>query len=315
MSELPTSRRFVFILTAVAVGICSATQARINGSLGAALASGVHSATVSFGVGLAVLILITLCIPRAQRGMKQVIRALGNRSMPWYGLLGGVLGAVFVLAQGVAVPTLGVAMFMTSMVLGQLLGSLAVDATGFLGAPKRGISLFRVLGAILTAIAVVIIGLGTSLSAAAIPLLIFGVFAGVCISLQMAVTGLVNVHAGEPVAPGLVNFFVGTIVLAIAAVIAQVAGWVDVQPFPGPVEWYFYIGGALGVLYLIVVAAVVRHLGVFLLTLSVVAGQLIGALIFDLAAGHVSILVLIGVPLAFLGIVVANLTTLRRPGH
>jgi transporter family-2 protein len=297
------------------VGICSATQARVNGSLGASIASGVHAATISFLVGLVVLILITLCVPSARRGLGAVLKAVRTRQLPWYGLGGGVLGAVFVLAQGVSVPTLGVAMFMTSMVLGQLLGSLLVDATGFLGAPKRGISLFRVLGAILTAIAVVVIGLGTELNAAAIPLLVLGVFAGACISLQMAVTGLVNVHSGEAVAPGLVNFFVGTVVLAIAAVIAQAAGWVQLAPLPGADEWYLYVGGALGVLYLIVVAAVVRHLGVFLLTLSVVAGQLIGALLFDLAAGHVSILVLIGVPLAFLGIVVANLRTVRRPGN
>lgn len=303
------------MLTAVVVGICSATQARVNGSLGASVASGVHAATISFLVGLVVLILITLCVPSARRGLGAVLKAVRTRQLPWYGLGGGVLGAVFVLAQGVSVPTLGVAMFMTSMVLGQLLGSLLVDATGFLGAPKRGISLFRVLGAILTAIAVVVIGLGTELNAAAIPLLVLGVFAGACISLQMAVTGLVNVHSGEAVAPGLVNFFVGTVVLAIAAVIAQAAGWVQLAPLPGADEWYLYVGGALGVLYLIVVAAVVRHLGVFLLTLSVVAGQLIGALLFDLAAGHVSILVLIGVPLAFLGIVVANLRTVRRPGN
>jgi transporter family-2 protein len=303
------------MLTAVVVGICSATQARVNGSLGASIASGVHAATISFLVGLVVLILITLCVPSARRGLGAVLKAVRTRQLPWYGLGGGVLGAVFVLAQGVSVPTLGVAMFMTSMVLGQLLGSLLVDATGFLGAPKRGISLFRVLGAILTAIAVVVIGLGTELNAAAIPLLVLGVFAGACISLQMAVTGLVNVHSGEAVAPGLVNFFVGTVVLAIAAVIAQAAGWVQLAPLPGADEWYLYVGGALGVLYLIVVAAVVRHLGVFLLTLSVVAGQLIGALLFDLAAGHVSILVLIGVPLAFLGIVVANLRTVRRPGN
>lgn len=312
MSELPTSKRIVYILTAIAVGICSATQARINGSLGAELSSGVHAATVSFGVGLIALIVITLCVPPAQRGLKQVLRAVAGRSLPWYGLGGGVLGAVFVLAQGVAVPTLGVAMFMTSMVLGQLLGSLVIDATGFLGAPKRGISLFRIVGAVLTAVAVTLIGLGTELNVAAIPLLLFGVFAGVCISLQMAVTGLVNSHAGEPVAPGLVNFFVGMVVLALAAVLAPVAGWVELGPFPGLDEWYLYLGGVLGVIYLMVVAAVVRHLGVFLLTLSVVAGQLIGSLVFDLAAGHVSVLVLIGVPLAFLGILVANLTTLRR---
>lgn len=315
MSELTTPRRIVFMLTAVVVGICSATQARVNGSLGASVASGVHAAAISFLVGLIVLILITLCVPSARRGLFAVVKAVRTRKLPWYGLGGGVLGAVFVLAQGVSVPTLGVAMFMTSMVLGQLLGSLLVDATGFLGAPKRGISLFRVLGAILTAIAVVAIGLGTELTAAKIPLLVLGVFAGACISLQMAVTGLVNAHSREAVAPGLVNFFVGTVVLAIAAVIAQSVGWVRLAPLPGADEWYLYVGGALGVLYLIVVAAVVRHLGVFLLTLSVVAGQLIGALLFDLAAGHVSILVLIGVPLAFLGIVVANLRTVRRPGN
>ncbi|UQN14940.1 DMT family transporter [Gulosibacter sp. ACHW.36C] len=299
----------------MAVGICSATQARVNGSLGASIASGVHAATISFLVGLLVLILITLLVPSAKRGLGSVVRAVRTRHLPWYGLGGGVLGAVFVLAQGVAVPTLGVAMFMTSMVLGQLLGSLLVDATGFLGAPKRNLSVFRVAGAILTGIAVVVIGLGTELTLAALPLLVLGVFAGACVSLQMAVTGLVNVHSGEAVAPGLINFFVGAVVLALAAVLAQAAGWVAPAPLPGADEWYLYVGGALGVLYLIVVAAVVRHLGVFLLTLSVVAGQLIGALLFDLAAGHVSILVLVGVPLAFLGIVVANLSTFRRPGN
>jgi transporter family-2 protein len=296
----------------VLVGIGSATQSRVNGSLGTALGSGFHAATISFAVGLVLLVAIALAFGRVRRGLRSVLEALAEGRLPWWGLIGGALGSTFVLSQGLAVPTLGVAVFMTSMVLGQLVGSLLVDAAGLFGAPKRPISLMRVAGALLTALAVALIGWGGNIGPEALPFMALAVGSGAAISVQMAVTGLVNAHAGEPVSPGLINFVVGTLILGAVALIAESSGWVEVAPLPGLDEWWLYLGGILGVLYLLLVAAVVHIIGVFLLTLSVVAGQLIGSLVFDVAAGHASVLLFVGVPLAFCGIVTANLGARRR---
>ncbi|KAB1642255.1 DMT family transporter [Gulosibacter chungangensis] len=300
----PWLRNLVLVLT-VLMGVGSATQSRINGSLSAAIGSGPHAAAISFGVGLLLLIVITLFRKDARQGVRRIATAVRGRELPWWGLLGGACGASFVLAQGVAVPFLGVAVLMTSMVVGQLLGSLAVDHFGLMGAPKKRITWMRGIGATLAILAVVLIGIDAGMDLEMVGLMLFSACSGFLLALQLGITGTVRSHAQDSISPSLLNFIVGFIILAAASLLSSALGWVDFTGFP--TEWWLYLGGIIGVVYLFLIASVVRTIGVFVLSLALVGGQLLGSLIFDLASGHASWMLGVAAALAFVGITVAHL--------
>jgi len=87
------------VLTAFAGGLV-ALQAPINSKLGKTIGT-LPAATVSFALGLVVLTTLTVLVGG---GFGDVGKA---GSLPWYYLLGGVLGAVYVTTVLVAVRTLG----------------------------------------------------------------------------------------------------------------------------------------------------------------------------------------------------------------
>lgn len=299
----------LLLVIAVLVGVGSATQSRINGTLAETVGSGPHAAAIAFGTGLALLLLLTACVKSARAGLRRTIAAARGGEMPWWGFLGGACGASFVLAQGLSVPFLGVAVFMTSMVVGQLLGSLAVDHFGWLGAPVQRISWMRGIGTLLALLAVGLVGLGGGVTLGSTGFMAIGAVAGFLVALQLGITGTVRQHARESVSPALINFAVGFAVLLGAALLASLLGLVEFSGLPR--EWWLYLGGVIGVIYIFVTASVVRGLGVFMLSLSLVGGQLVGSLFFDLLSGHFSWLLLCGVVLAFVGILVSHLGARR----
>lgn len=310
------SRRWlkpVLIAAAIVMGVLSSTQSRINGALAVDIGSGPHAAAISFATGLTILLVLFAFQRRAWHGMRRVMIAVRGGSLPWWGLLGGACGSMFVLAQGLTVPLLGVAVLMTSMVVGQLFGSLAIDHYGWLGTPKFRVTWMRAVGAALAVVGVAAVGAGGGVALESVGLVAFGVFGGVLISLQLAITGTVRQVAQESVSPNVLNFAVGTVVLVFAATVSQVTGAVDFTGLPQlPEQWWLYVGGAIGVTYIFLVANVVRGLGVFALSLSLVGGQLLGALGFDIAEGNSGWMLFVGVALAFVGIVVSHLAARRR---
>ncbi|MDQ3732092.1 MAG: DMT family transporter, partial [Pseudomonadota bacterium] len=80
---------------------------------------------------------------------------LSNASAaPLWAWIGGILGAAWVLIAVVAVPKVGAALTIAAVVFGQLLGSLLLDTFGWLGAPRIPLNSWRVAGAALLFIGV-----------------------------------------------------------------------------------------------------------------------------------------------------------------
>jgi bacterial/archaeal transporter family-2 protein len=107
-----------------------AVQARVNGELGARLSDGIAAATISFGIGLAILSVFILLTSAGRRGLQAVQSALRSGTLRWWHLLGGVCGGFVVATQGLTVATLGVAVFTVALVAGQSASSLVVDRSG-----------------------------------------------------------------------------------------------------------------------------------------------------------------------------------------
>ena len=68
------------------------------------------------------------------------------RTVPWYALCAGAFGLVVIAAVSYAIPRIGVAGAVTSIVAGQLLLSALLDHFGWLGAAVRPLDPTRLLG-------------------------------------------------------------------------------------------------------------------------------------------------------------------------
>ena len=108
--EVTPARLAVALVAAFGTGTLVATQSRINGELAQRLGDGFLAAFISFASGLVILGIASLVWRPGRRGIARVVTALRERSIPWWLVLGGTGGALFVLAQGLTVGLLGVAL-------------------------------------------------------------------------------------------------------------------------------------------------------------------------------------------------------------
>ena len=133
----------VLLLLALAAGVLLPVQAGINAQLRSVLGSPLAAALVSFLVGTAGLATaaVILRVPIGIRG--------GWVASPWWYWVGGLIGALYVVATIVLAPRLGAATMIAAIVAGQMLASLVLDQYGLLGFPSHSISDLRVLGAAL----------------------------------------------------------------------------------------------------------------------------------------------------------------------
>ncbi|WP_068273205.1 DMT family transporter [Aldersonia kunmingensis] len=266
------------LLLAFLVGALVAAQARVNGELGDRLGDGVLAALISFGVGL-VLLCIALAVSAEPRSRFRAVReAVRGGSLPRWQLLGGLCGAALVSCQGLTVATIGVATFTVAVVGGQLLGSLWVDRTGLAPSGATPVTALRALGAAVALAAVAVAGFGQwNAEGGSLWLAVLPAMAGGGLAFQQAVNGRVGVSGG-PIVAAWVNFAVGTSALVlVAGVVVAVRGWPD----SWPTDVWLYFGGALGVVLIALGVLAVRWIGVLLLGLASVGGQLAGALVLD----------------------------------
>lgn len=265
-------------LTVVSGGLV-ALQSRVNGQLARALDDYSVAAVISFGSGLVLLLVLAAAWPGGRRGLVRLGVAFRAGAVPWWMLLGGVAGAWFVATQGIAVGVLGVALFTIGIVAGQTLGGVVFDVIGIGPGGRRPLSVARVAGAVLALAAV-----GWAVSAqvsASVPLwvMLLPFTAGIGASWQQAMNGRVRTASASALAATVANFAVGTAVLVgVMLVHAASVGWPDRMP----ADWWLYTGGAIGCVFIAAQAVLVRRVGVLLLALGLVAGQLTAALALDL---------------------------------
>jgi transporter family-2 protein len=228
---------------------------------------------------------ISLVLPKGRAGLARIVPAVRDRQFPRYYVLAGCIGGFFVFAQSFTVGLLGVALFTVAAVTGQTLSGLLVDRTGLGPGGKRPITGIRVLGSILTVAAVAwavsprFSGPGSGPLDLLAPVLL-PVLAGFLMSFQQAMNGTATVHYGTPITATLVNFIAGAVLLW-AALLVKIATVGPGKALPG--EWWYYLGGPLGCVFIALLALLVRSLGVLVMGLGTIAGQLLGSLGLDLA--------------------------------
>lgn len=123
------------------VGGLIAMQPAVNAGLGKATGS-VAAAFVSFAIGTLLLAAIVALSGQAP-GLSEAL------NIPWYYLLGGVLGAAYVFTALVIVSSIGAGGVAAATITGQLTLSIFLDKVGFLGLEEQPITIERVIGVVL----------------------------------------------------------------------------------------------------------------------------------------------------------------------
>jgi bacterial/archaeal transporter family-2 protein len=306
------ARNAAGLAIAILGGVGLAGQGRVNGELGHRLGDGVAAAVVSFGSGLALLVVAMVVLPVGRRGFAALRDALHTRGVRWWECAGGVVGGYFVAAQGLTVVALGLAVFTVALVAGQVASSLVVDRAGLGPGGPRPASAPRVVAAALAVVAVVVALADRAGSPRALGLAALPAAAGIAVAWQQAMNGRVQARAGALTATS-VNFAVGTAALVVVyAVVAAVRG----VPERWPPEWWLYIGGPLGIVFVLAAVAVVRVIGVLLLGLGLIAGQVLGSLALDAVApargDGPAVNTVVGAVLTLVAVAVAALPPDRR---
>ncbi len=303
--------RIAGALGAFAIGIAVAAQARINGALGVRLDDGVAAALISFGCGLLVLCVVVAGSARLRAGAAAARAALGTR-LPWWQYAGGMCGAFYVASQGLSAAVLGVALFGVAVIAGQLTSSLVVDRLGLGPGGATAVTVPRVAGSVL-ALAGVIVASWGQFHAGDVWLVLLPAAAGLGIAWQQAMNGHVGAVTG-PLVATWINFGVGTVALTLALVVEVAVRGLPERLPPDP---WLYLGGFLGIAFIAMGVVVVRWVGVLLLGLGTVAGQMVGGVLLDVlfpAQRALTVPVLVGCGITVLAVLVAaGRSPARRP--
>lgn len=299
-------QRAAGVALAIVAGFAAALQSRVNGTLATETGTAFGTAALSFGSGL---VLLTLALPFSRAGrsaLGQLAAGLRRGGAPgglrWWECLGGLGGAFYVMSQGLTVDALGVAVFTIALVAGQSVSSLVIDRLGLAPGGVRLVTVGRALGPMLTVVAVVVVS-GAGAATAALGLALFPLVAGVLQSFQQALNGRVRAAVrptdgggdrgrgdGGVLAATFVSFLVGTAALLVVFGVSLATGGAPAGALPTrmPADLLLYSGGLLGIVFIALQAAVVQRIGVLLLGLGMIAGQVVGALVLDVASPAVA---------------------------
>jgi len=137
----------LYALFAFVAGCVLPVQAGVNARLAEWVGGPVRAALVSFVVGLLALFALVLLFYRTRS-----TGSLGEA--PWWLWMGGLLGAVYVVAAAVTAPRLGAATLVVLVVAGQAVMGLVVDHFGWVGFPEEPVSAGRIAGVVLLGVGV-----------------------------------------------------------------------------------------------------------------------------------------------------------------
>jgi transporter family-2 protein len=143
----------VYLLSAIVIGAAFAAQPAINGAAARILGSAFPATALSVAITLLASIIVMI-LGRTTPSLETMAQ------LPWWVVMGGLIGLFVVGGGTMIVPVTGAAVFFVCLIAGQLFGSVLLDHIGAFGLPVREIGTLRLLGILLTFGGVILVRYG-----------------------------------------------------------------------------------------------------------------------------------------------------------
>ena len=277
------------IILGFLAGVGLPIQTSVNTRLRKKVGSPYNASLVSFVVALlflSALLLITgqgLHIPLAQ--------LLNEPAWIW---IGGICGLVFLTGNILLFSKLGGVQTVVLPVLGQILMGLIIDNFGLFYSQKTPLSVFRIAGAVMVILGVVLVSMAKENKTASEKLQksesttlwiwrAFGIFAGMLSATQIAVNGYLGKVVGSPIKASAISFTVGIIFLAIICIVLHFKNGKS-ESFKNESAknpWWMWICGILGGLYILANVYLSRIVGTGMTVIILLIGSTTGGILVD----------------------------------
>ena len=277
------------IILGFLAGVGLPIQTSVNTRLRKKVGSPYNASLVSFVVALlflSALLLITgqgLHIPLAQ--------LLNEPAWIW---IGGICCLVFLTGNILLFSKLGGVQTVVLPVLGQILMGLIIDNFGLFYSQKTPLSVFRIAGAVMVILGVVLVSMAKENKTASEKLQksesttlwiwrAFGIFAGMLSATQIAVNGYLGKVVGSPIKASAFSFTVGIIFLAIICIVLHFKNGKS-ESFKNESAknpWWMWIGGILGGLYILANVYLSRIVGTGMTVIILLIGSTTGGILVD----------------------------------
>ncbi|KKK32905.1 membrane protein [Salinicoccus sediminis] len=133
----------IWLALGLFTGAMPPIQTAVNSALRHEVDSFFFASLVSFIVGTAALLILSLIVARHIRFV--TYDSTSGSIRPWH-FIGGILGALYVTTNIVLMPHLGATLTLMTVIFGQMLMGLFIDHFGLLGIHKNPIDARRIIG-------------------------------------------------------------------------------------------------------------------------------------------------------------------------
>ncbi|MBR5384461.1 MAG: DMT family transporter [Bacteroidales bacterium] len=268
----------LFLILVCLIGVSTPVQTAINSRLQDSIGSPLVASLVQFGVGLLAISFISVIFFPP---LWEVVSFTG----PWYAWIGGLTGVIGLTLFIVLFPRIGGIQTVLLPIVGQLLTGVLIDHFGAFGMEPRPVSLVKAGGLILSlaGVAFVVIHKGEKTTRVKSKWVwqFLGIVAGAMIATQSAANGMLGGIVGSSITAALVSFKISTIVLVVLAfALKSSRDCLDRIVSVRRPLWH-WSGGLIGVVIVTGYAFFAPILGVGLMSVVSILGQLVMSVVID----------------------------------
>jgi bacterial/archaeal transporter family-2 protein len=254
------------------VGALLSLQSGANVQLSTAVGGPIRGSALQLTLGAAVLVVLSAIV-----GTPGAPGLFGDAE-PWH-LVGGLGSAVYITAGILLFPRLGAVVSVGLFITGQMLTSLVLDATGWLGVTEDALDAAALAGvvAVLAGVALIVRAQVRVHGNAA--WVAFALVAGAVLPLQGAINAQLRADLDAPITAGAWSFVVAAVamLLVLAATASRAAEPARLDRVP----WWGWLGGLCGAIYVTSVFLLIPEIGVAPTIGLTVAGQQLASLFVD----------------------------------
>jgi transporter family-2 protein len=287
----------VLLASGLVIGCLLAVQAAANLQLTKAVGTPYGASTVQLWVAAGLLAVLTALVG-GLGALSGVVDVPG-----WY-LLGGLASPLYITSGILLFPRMGALAAGGLFVTGQMLASVALDLSGWLGVPRQPLSPGIVVGSlgVLAGITVVVRGQrpaplpvpatvggppapgvgGPPASGVGPAWLLLGLLAGALLPVQGAINARLRSALVEPIAVALVSFLVAALTISVALVVLLALRRSATPRWPSSaMPWWGWLGGLCAAGYVTGTFLLIPMIGAAVTVALTVTGQQLASAVVD----------------------------------